>query len=92
MQSVARTEALTLRYTQAVRTADGRLFGDEDEARRHAQKRYDDAMTTLRGSLTTYMLSLREAGKAMEWIENNFAAIARAAELRNDITFEETEE
>lgn len=80
-----------MKAVESYRTADGKIHEDKYRAQRHAEARYDEQMTALRRALTDHMKSAKEAGAAMVWIEQNFAAIATASNLRMDMEIENPE-
>jgi hypothetical protein len=69
-------------------TSDGILHADQAAATKHAKRRYDDAMSTMRHRIVESdsfgRITHSEASKMLEWVEKNFSAVAEAARLRED--------
>lgn len=73
-----------MRKINAYQTADGTLCETHADAKRHAQRQYDDHMTRLRHSLVQSVNSHAQAQRALAWIEQNFDLIAEASRLKCD--------
>lgn len=74
-----------MRKIHAFRIDDGRIFPTHAEAKKAAQRAYDDHMTTIRVGLTERTGSVQAAAKALAWIEQNFDRIALASRLGVDV-------
>lgn len=83
-----------MKSVRAFQTSDGVLHTEFDKAQKHAQKRYDAAMTDIHHALMRepYSLSHRDAFKAAQFIQANTARIAEAEALRIDWQSIQTEE
>ena len=75
-----------MKQVTAFQLENGEVFVDLGSARKAAQHRYDDYMTRLRDQLVLKLDSHAAAGKALEWIEDNFLEISAAADLKRDVT------
>ena len=74
--------------TTCYRTADGCIFTNEREARRHAEERYGDALTKLARELCR----VGKYTKVIEWLEANEERLAELARRRADLVLHSSEE
>lgn len=77
-----------MRKINAYQTADGTLCETHADAKRHAQRQYDDHMTRLRHDLVSSSnghMGMSASMVAMTWIEENFGKIATAYRLKRDL-------
>lgn len=76
-----------MKRVQAFMTSDGAVHTSDTQARKHAQRRYDDAMTALRSDLMKYgdgRISNTDATRFLTWAEERFDLFAQAAALKAD--------
>ncbi len=77
-----------MRRLPAFQTSDGALHVEQRDAAKHARRRYDDAMSSIRHAIVASdsygRITHSEASKMLEWVEQHFDAIAHAAALKAD--------
>lgn len=76
-----------MKRVQAFMTSDGAVHTSDTQARKHAQRRYDDAMTALRHDLVKNgggRITVSDAVQFMYWAEERFDLFAQAAALKAD--------